>query len=242
MKDKSVATNNDSDLKLRIIKSAMEAFTKEGIKPVTMDRIARNLSISKRTLYETFEDKESLLLEGIQRYRAVSHAEMEQFARANDNVLKVILHFYGRKMNEISLINPRFFKDLHKYTSVVAFLRARRDSEETQSLAFLKRGVDQGIFRGDVNMEIMHKVMIKSMDHLVDEMDDQYSFPELFSTVIPIWIRGISTEKGREILDDFIANWDREASQREMDAFLRVYLSKSWCKNAEARQVFERQA
>lgn len=55
-------------LKGKILTAAMAAFTKKGIKAVKMDDIAAALSISKRTLYELYENKEDLLLEGIKRY------------------------------------------------------------------------------------------------------------------------------------------------------------------------------
>ena len=53
------------ELKDRIIETASEAFTTHGIKSITMDDIAASLGISKRTLYEVFQDKESLLTQCI---------------------------------------------------------------------------------------------------------------------------------------------------------------------------------
>ena len=54
-----------AELRERIIMTATEAFTLKGIKCITMDDIAAALGISKRTLYEVFADKESLLKECI---------------------------------------------------------------------------------------------------------------------------------------------------------------------------------
>ena len=56
------------ELKDRIIETASEAFTAHGIKSITMDDIAASLGISKRTLYEVFQDKESLLTQCILTY------------------------------------------------------------------------------------------------------------------------------------------------------------------------------
>ncbi len=57
------------ELKDRIIETASEAFTAHGIKSITMDDIAASLGISKRTLYEVFRDKESLLTQCILKRR-----------------------------------------------------------------------------------------------------------------------------------------------------------------------------
>ena len=53
------------ELRERIILAAVELFTTNGIKSITMDEIAASLGISKRTLYEVFPDKETLLEECI---------------------------------------------------------------------------------------------------------------------------------------------------------------------------------
>ena len=59
-----------AELRERIIMTATEAFTLKGIKCITMDDIAAALGISKRTLYEVFADKESLLKECILQKQA----------------------------------------------------------------------------------------------------------------------------------------------------------------------------
>lgn len=54
-----------SELRERIIQTVVKAFSTHGIKSITMDDIAASLGISKRTLYEVFSDKKSLLEECI---------------------------------------------------------------------------------------------------------------------------------------------------------------------------------
>lgn len=51
--------------KEQIMMTALDLFSQHGIKSVSMDDLARNMGISKRTIYEFFEDKETLLAEGI---------------------------------------------------------------------------------------------------------------------------------------------------------------------------------
>ena len=54
-------------IKEQIINTAFDLFSQYGIKSVSMDDVAKAAGISKRTLYESFEDKEPLLIEGIDR-------------------------------------------------------------------------------------------------------------------------------------------------------------------------------
>ncbi|HEY9550780.1 MAG TPA: helix-turn-helix domain-containing protein, partial [Prevotella sp.] len=62
------------ELKGKILEAAMLEFAKKGIRAVKMDDIATILSISKRTLYEIYSNKEDLLLEGIR----MKHEERER--------------------------------------------------------------------------------------------------------------------------------------------------------------------
>lgn len=69
------------ELKERILELAMQEFSLRGLRDIKMDDMAHKLRISKRTLYEIYADKESLLLEGLQRHRQKMEQEMERFAQ-----------------------------------------------------------------------------------------------------------------------------------------------------------------
>ena len=80
-----------AELRERIIMTATEAFTLKGIKCITMDDIAAALGISKRTLYEVFADKESLLKECILHKQAERDKYLQAIYEQSNNVLEVIL-------------------------------------------------------------------------------------------------------------------------------------------------------
>ena len=77
-----------------VVQAAAKAFTRKGVKTVRMDDIAADLSISKRTLYELFHDKEDLLLDVMRLHREEMKKSMEEIASKAENVLEVILRFY----------------------------------------------------------------------------------------------------------------------------------------------------
>ena len=80
-----------AELRERIIMTVTEAFTLKGIKCITMDDIAAALGISKRTLYEVFADKESLLKECILHKQAERDKYLQAIYEQSNNVLEVIL-------------------------------------------------------------------------------------------------------------------------------------------------------
>ena len=91
------------ELKDRIIETASEAFTTHGIKSITMDDIAASLGISKRTLYEVFQDKESLLTQCILKRQEEMNAFLAETLANSKNVLEVILVCYQRLRHSIGL-------------------------------------------------------------------------------------------------------------------------------------------
>ena len=91
-----------AELRERIIMTATEAFTLKGIKCITMDDIAAALGISKRTLYEVFADKESLLKECILQKQAERDKYLQEIYEQSNNVLEVILCCLSEKHRDLS--------------------------------------------------------------------------------------------------------------------------------------------
>ena len=73
--------NTKENVRELILRTALEQFTKRGIKDVKMDDIASILSISKRTIYELFNDKEQLLLEALKLHNEIILSEGKQIVR-----------------------------------------------------------------------------------------------------------------------------------------------------------------
>ena len=179
-----------------VVQAAAKAFTRKGVKTVRMDDIAADLSISKRTLYELFHDKEDLLLDVMRLHREEMKKSMEEIASKAENVLEVILRFY-----------QKFFEDMEKYPRVVAYIAESRKENLDAAMEFYQKGVNQGIFRKDVNYAIVRVMVGEQMDILLrSEICKSYSLAEIYETVVFMHMRGISTEKGLKIVDDFLHN------------------------------------
>jgi hypothetical protein len=88
---------------------------------------------------------------------------------------------------------------------------ACHEKNQCSVLAFFKSGVEQGIFRDDVNFEIVNILLREQMDFLHSaEIVKAYSFIEVYESIVFIFLRGISTEKGQKILDEFIGNYRKQ--------------------------------
>ena len=183
------------ELKDRIIETASEAFTAHGIKSITMDDIAASLGISKRTLYEVFQDKESLLTQCILKRQEEMNAFLAETLANSKNVLEVILVCYQRSIETFHRTNKRFFEDIKKYPKVHSLLKNYRERDSDSTIEFA----------------IVNLLVHEQLDLLMNtDICNKYSFLEVYEAIMFTYIRGISTEKGAKVLEDFITEYRKQ--------------------------------
>lgn len=187
----------------KIVSAALREFTSKGIKAVKMDDIATLLSISKRTLYEHFDNKEQLLLECVRTRAAEERSHMAAFASGGDvNVIAIVMEFYRYQLQKIGCVSPSFYADIRKYPLVNEFLERLRHENQQMGLQFFATGVEEGYFRADVDYALIAKVCGESMDYISrNHLLEGYSLQRVFQDVTMLYIRGLCTLKGIETLE-----------------------------------------
>lgn len=191
-------------LKGRIMETALKAFTQQGIRAVKMDAIASELSISKRTLYEIYEDKEHLLFETIKNYDERKRQTLTEYAQQdNHHVIDIILEAYRLKLKEIRSVNPLFYTDILKYPKLAQYIKNNNERARERYTAFMQRGVDEGYLRPDVNYQMIPYMMEAISQYiLISKLLDKYSFEEMFTNYFLVSLRGLCTQRGIKVIDE----------------------------------------
>jgi len=197
-------TQYRQELKGRILKASIKEFKQKGIKKVKMDDIANLLAISKRTLYEIYPDKESLLFEGIKLENDDADVVIKSFsANSAHNVIDIIMEFYHIEMKKMSNVNPVFFMDLHKYPIIINYLQKTHAEKQGKSDLFFQRGIREGYFRNDVDFKLIARIGNSTMEFFMrNEMYTEYTLDQLFRSSIIFFLRGVCTMKGIKKLDE----------------------------------------
>lgn len=197
----------------RILDTALALFRQRGVKAVTMDDVAHALTMSKRTLYQTFRDKEDLLLEAMKKARQADQAVMESIVAETNNVLETLLSAMERRMKEFETIAPAFFADIAKYGRVIDYLDACERDDVEKVVDFLRRGVAQGYFRDDVDLYLFYDLLSGQIKRVVGRhIDDGRDIRYLFLNTIPVSLRGLATPKGQQLVDAFVEKYRRPAT------------------------------
>lgn len=210
MSDNAKRSVPRTELKKRIVETAMQAFKSHGIKSITMDDIAVSLGISKRTLYEVFANKEMLLEACILKEREDMKAYVDEMLAMSDHVLEVLLKLYLHSIERFHATHKSFFEDLKKYPKVYELFKSDKKHDSAEAVSFFKEGVKQGIFRDDINFAIVNLLVHEQIELLLNtDICEKYSFLEVYESIMFTYLRGISTEKGARELEKFICEYRR---------------------------------
>ena len=206
MQNTSNETVYRQQLKGRILQIATALFHQHGIKQVKMDDIANDLRIAKRTLYEVYENKEDLLFEVLQQHDSVERQQLLEFDKPGTNVINIILEIYRVRTAEFITVNPLFFEDLQKYPNLLTYVRKLHNDKEAEIVAFIERGKNEGLFLENVNYGIVRELTFASEQFVMNNfLFKRYDITELSRIMIMLFVRGICTEKGIKLLDQYFS-------------------------------------
>lgn len=202
--------DNSSDFRVllsrRIIDKATEMFLTKGIKAVKMDDVANDLSISKRTLYEIFCNKEMLLLHCVRRLKEERDDHFKNFNKLNHHSeIEMILEYYRYQLRRSSNVSIKFVKELQKYPVVVKWLDESKRKEKAVAKSFFEQGVRNGYFREDVNLKLVGDYAeIAITNSMENGLMDKYGIQEVFRNITMLYVRGFCTLKGIEELEKML--------------------------------------
>jgi len=186
----------------KVISVANDEFTRQGVSAVKMDDIASTLSISKRTLYEIFGNKEDLLLACMMEWMDKEEERRNKAICSSKNVIEQFLDFYHAKLKEMSKASPMLYTDIVKYPKVMAYMEKVRKRSLDKDYEFFKRGVEEGLFRSDVNYMLVMQFAQAIVDYLLSHaVPKKATVEEIFRNVVLVTIRGLCTSKGISLLD-----------------------------------------
>jgi len=190
----------------RIIVESGKLFLKFGIRSMTMDALAEEMHVSKRTIYEHFKDKDDLLLEMVRYYKEKETGEALRIIDGSDSAIEAMFRIMKRSIRQMRQMNPLFLHDFQKYHPGVLERMTGHDDirDYGVTLKLLETGVMQGVFRKEIHIDIVNRTLhelfrLFGPDSSLTQGD--YSRKQLFDHIIIPYFRGISTEKGQVLLE-----------------------------------------
>lgn len=198
-------TSYRRSLKQKILTTAASLFAKHGIKAVKMDDISNELSISKRTLYEIYDNKELLLFECVKTRLEESERKTIEAVEKSENVMDLLIRIYRLRMEALRQTHPLFYVELTKYPDVLEYLQSKDEEKRKHNMEFVERGIREGYFRTDVDYPLVLELFDASNRYVLDHYETLgTALDRVLYNLIFVFLRGFCTKEGIEILDRFL--------------------------------------
>lgn len=197
--------------KLEILERASLVYMQYGIKTVTMDDLARELGISKKTIYKYFEDKNDLIRSIIELKSEMDKAICINCMQNSENAIDDLFSLSRLVIEHFSNINPAVFYDLRKYHPDAWAIMEEHKWKFVQSMIRdnIERGINEKIYRDDIKSEVLARLYVSSTDAVLNASIfpwPEFKFQEVFSEMIQFQLHGMVNEKGLKYLKQKLKN------------------------------------
>lgn len=197
------------NMKENILHKATELFLEQGFKSVTMDDLANEMGISKKTIYSHFKNKTQLVEEITSTLFCTISEGIEHICSLGQNPIAelyeikkfAMLHLKNEKSSPQYQLQ-KYYPKIHESIRFKQF-----DLMQKCVLDNVKKGVDLGIYRENLNIDFVSRIyftgVVSIKDHTIFPIE-KFPMTELMDTYLEYHLRGIVTPSGRKILNKII--------------------------------------
>lgn len=185
-------------------------FIRDGVKAVRMDDIATEMGISKRTIYEIFGDKETLITEGFNYFHHKMKAANEDLTRGADNIIDEYLLLMDCQDKQIEDVG-RIVNDTRKFYPQIyeTFMREHAQMAAEELRRKLQKSIDRGYIIPTLDIDLTLIIFIHTMYGAMKTQGmilSNVTQREVFKFFTTHFMRGIATQKGIELIDKKLNN------------------------------------
>ena len=193
------------DTRERIVNECSQMLMSVGPTSMTMDDVARACGISKRTLYETFPDKRTLIGECIHREHEAKNAALKEIFNTSSNCFEAMFRVYQRARKMYETTSVAFINDIKRlYPDIFEEHIENEKTVITGIASVLRQAQDEGLVIQRINPEIAAYLFSQAMRQLHENPNGaKYGFKEedMFDHVFISFLRGVATIKGIEMIE-----------------------------------------
>jgi AcrR family transcriptional regulator len=196
----NIKINQERD---KILNYSKELFFKEGFYKITMDTVASDLRISKKTIYKNFNSKESLIKSIVQSVKAEISENLDQIISSKDNsVLKLIginqllgkllMKLNDKWINDLKVYLPELWNEIDEF-------RTKRLYAAFSSI--ISKGQEEELIKG-YPADMMVMIFLSTLRGVVNNeflLNSRYSYKDAVGTSLQVLFSGILTAKGKKI-------------------------------------------
>jgi AcrR family transcriptional regulator len=186
----------------------MPLFLQYGFKSVTIDDIAEQMRVSKKTIYTYFPKKEALVETAVMHHFDIVMEKIHTIAKYSKDPIIELYQIKKEALNHLSNEKNSPVYQLQKYYNAIYKKLKSREFSLLQDLFFksLKKGIDTGLFRSDLDLHFVIRIFLNGIRGIQDiELfpDTEFKIDQVLIHFSEYHLHAISTPKGIEKLNHY---------------------------------------
>jgi len=192
------------DQKLTILEASSQLYMKHGIRSVSMDDLARQLGISKKTIYQYYENKDTLVTAVVISHVEKEREEVEKILSSSENAIDQMEQIARMALRTLAEVSSGTMFDLQKYyrKQWLAITDLHKKLIHSVIKQNIDRGISEGIYRPEIDAEIIARLYgemaFSIVNHDVFSMQN-FNMQEVYKQAFHYHINGILSPKGDKI-------------------------------------------
>lgn len=191
---------------LNILQKSAELFLRFGIRSVTMDDIATELGMSKKTVYQYYPNKKALVKNVLQLHFNQEREALSTLLNDTVNAIDEMLRIFQYNRQFLKNFNPAVLYDLKKYYqgSWTIFENYKSEFVHNIILQNIRKGMDEGLYRKNLHPEVIASLYAQKLESLFEPdlfPNTEYDATEVFRQFLEYHLRGIATAEGIKYIE-----------------------------------------
>ncbi|MCC6186865.1 MAG: helix-turn-helix transcriptional regulator [Chitinophagaceae bacterium] len=182
---------------------AVELFRQYGFKSVTMDDIARRCGISKKTLYQYFDNKNSVVSAAMAWYKEGIRCQCDTILGNASNALEGFVMIKVQFDNMYKEMNPMALHELQRfYPEGYQQFKLNMENDVTAIKNNILQGIEEGLYREDIDADIISRYHMESVLMIMMPsvlLNDKLNLFTVNRAIMEHYIYGIVTPKGEKL-------------------------------------------
>ncbi len=205
-------------MKQKILEGAETLFMRYGVRSVSMDDVAREVSVSKKTIYQHFNHKDELVTEAAKNYLTGEMKEVSDITEQAADALEELFLLSKCIRQNISRVNPSLLYDLQKYHPEAweVFKDYKDNFIRGKVMSNLIRGKKENLYRTEINETILSIMRVEQVQLIFDERafpKSDFDFVDVQVQIFDHFIHGLLSDNGR--------NYYKEYQQKHLENQLK---------------------
>ncbi|MCQ2231849.1 MAG: TetR/AcrR family transcriptional regulator [Paludibacteraceae bacterium] len=192
----------------KIIKGALNLFMAQGIKSVTMDKVAASLSVSKRTIYELFSDKRQLVCACLADFKMTNDQMREELRSSTSNSFSYLLEMFKYSVSMLRTLNANFFTDAEAmFPEIVEEIKLNKSAQLEHFKALIQDAQRDGHIVQSFSSDVLAEVYYGMLSSMRTSGYYDYSrtpSSEILRILCNIYFRGVATPMGLSLIHELL--------------------------------------